>query len=52
MPTTHLWGLAAFGQPGVEMVLTILRRELELTMSQAGVRTLTEIQPGHVIKRA
>ena len=30
------WGLAAFGQPGVEAVLTILRRELETIMRQAG----------------
>lgn len=45
-----LWGLAAFGQPGVEMVLTILRRELELTMSQAGVRTLRDIQRTHVVR--
>ena len=47
-----LWGLAAFGQPGVEMVLTILRRELELTMSQAGVRTISDIQRAHVVRGA
>jgi 4-hydroxymandelate oxidase len=32
----YLWGLAAFGQPGVEAVLTILRNELEMVMRQAG----------------
>jgi len=28
------WGLAAFGQPGVEAVLKILRRELQTIMRQ------------------
>ena len=32
----YLWGLAAFGQPGVERVLDILRRELNLIMGQCG----------------
>lgn len=32
----YLWGLASFGQPGVEAVLQILRKELELVMRQAG----------------
>jgi (S)-2-hydroxy-acid oxidase len=37
------WGLAAFGQPGVEAVLTILRRELETIMRQAGTPTIRSI---------
>lgn len=32
----YLWSLASFGQPGVEAVLQILRKELELVMRQAG----------------
>ena len=37
------WGLAAFGQPGVEAVLTILRRELETIMRQAGTPSIRKI---------
>ncbi|MCC6589774.1 MAG: alpha-hydroxy-acid oxidizing protein [Bryobacterales bacterium] len=38
-----LWGLAAFGQPGVERVLWMLGAELKLAMGLAGVRKLSEI---------
>lgn len=41
----YLWGLAAFGQKGVERVLELLRLELELAMMSAGARTLDEISP-------
>jgi isopentenyl diphosphate isomerase/L-lactate dehydrogenase-like FMN-dependent dehydrogenase len=44
----YVWGLAAFGQPGVERVLDILRGELELTMKQCGTRRLTEIARGSI----
>ena len=33
------WGLAAFGQPGVEAVLAILRRELEGLVRRFGIAT-------------
>jgi isopentenyl diphosphate isomerase/L-lactate dehydrogenase-like FMN-dependent dehydrogenase len=36
----YLWGLAAFGQPGVEAVLEILAKELALAMRLAGVTTI------------
>jgi 4-hydroxymandelate oxidase len=39
----YLWGLAAYGQPGVEAVLEILRRELELVMRQAGTINRSKI---------
>jgi isopentenyl diphosphate isomerase/L-lactate dehydrogenase-like FMN-dependent dehydrogenase len=39
----YLWGLAAFGQPGVERVLEILRAELELVMKQAGAVSIGAI---------
>ena len=39
----YLWGLAAFGQEGVERVLELLRLELELAMMSTGARTLDEI---------
>jgi isopentenyl diphosphate isomerase/L-lactate dehydrogenase-like FMN-dependent dehydrogenase len=38
-----LWGLAAFGQPGVERVLWMLGAELKLAMGLAGVRKLADI---------
>jgi isopentenyl diphosphate isomerase/L-lactate dehydrogenase-like FMN-dependent dehydrogenase len=47
----YLWGLAAFGQPGVEMVLDILRRELQMVMRQAGTTDLTKITRAYVIDR-
>ena len=39
----YLWGLTAFGQPGVESVLEILDRELRIMMQQAGTPTLADI---------
>jgi len=44
----YLWGLAAFGQPGVEKVLDILRAELAMVMAQMGTATLADIGPGSV----
>lgn len=38
-----LWGLAAGGQPGVEMALGILRRELDLAMALCGCPTIESI---------
>ena len=34
----YLWGLGAFGQPGVERALEILQAELERTMRLTGTR--------------
>jgi 4-hydroxymandelate oxidase len=45
----YLWGLAAFGQPGVEAVLAILRRELTTTMRQAGTVKVSDIGRQFVI---
>jgi isopentenyl diphosphate isomerase/L-lactate dehydrogenase-like FMN-dependent dehydrogenase len=44
----YLWGLAAFGQPGVETVLAILRREFEEIMREMGTPSLATITPAHV----
>jgi 4-hydroxymandelate oxidase len=41
----YVWGLASFGQPGVERVLDILRVELERTMRLAGVTSIKGIGP-------
>jgi isopentenyl diphosphate isomerase/L-lactate dehydrogenase-like FMN-dependent dehydrogenase len=43
------WGLAAFGQSGVEAVIDILNRELAQIMRQAGTPTLASITRGHVV---
>jgi len=45
----YIWGLGAFGQEGVEAVLTILRRELEIVMKQAGTTSIKRITPGHLV---
>jgi isopentenyl diphosphate isomerase/L-lactate dehydrogenase-like FMN-dependent dehydrogenase len=39
----YAWGLAAFGQEGVEKVLEMLRTELDLVMRQCGTRSIPEI---------
>lgn len=44
----YIWGLSAFGQPGVERVLQILRHELDLVMRQCGTRSLKEITPAFI----
>ncbi len=47
----YIWGLAAFGQEGVERVLDILRGELELTMKQCGTKSIAEIRRASVTLR-
>jgi 4-hydroxymandelate oxidase len=47
----YAWGLASFGQAGVEAVLAILRRELETTMRQAGVPAIHNITRAFVTAR-
>ena len=44
----YLWGLAAFGQEGVEAVLALLRREFETIMREMGTPNLPAITPAHV----
>jgi isopentenyl diphosphate isomerase/L-lactate dehydrogenase-like FMN-dependent dehydrogenase len=46
------WGLAAFGQSGVEAVLDILNRELVAVMRQAGTPTLADIAGASVVRSA
>jgi 4-hydroxymandelate oxidase len=46
----YIWGLSAFGQPGVEKVLDILRIEFELIMKQAGVTSLDQIKKTYVVE--
>ena len=48
----YVWGLAAYGQPGAEAVLKVLRDELRTSMQQAGARSLGEIDATKIIRRA
>ncbi len=44
------WGLAAFGQSGVEAVLDILNNELTNIMRQAGTPNIAAIRPEFVVR--
>ena len=44
------WGLAAFGQPGVEAVIDILNRELTTIMRSAGVASVADIAKEHLVR--
>jgi len=41
----YLWGLGAFGQPGVERALELLRLELLAAMQQVGAPSLKQLVP-------
>jgi isopentenyl diphosphate isomerase/L-lactate dehydrogenase-like FMN-dependent dehydrogenase len=47
----YIWGLTGFGQEGVEAVLDILRRELQLTMRQSGVTSVKGVTRNFVAAR-
>jgi L-lactate dehydrogenase (cytochrome) len=44
----YLYGLMAGGRPGVDRTIEILKGQIERTMRLLGVRTLDELEPGHV----
>jgi isopentenyl diphosphate isomerase/L-lactate dehydrogenase-like FMN-dependent dehydrogenase len=44
----YLWGLGAFGQPGVERVLGMLRAETRVAMQQIGAPSLKDLTPAMV----
>lgn len=46
----YLWGLAAFGQPGVERILELLRAELELAMQLAGTPSVSDVDRSLVLR--
>ncbi len=46
----QVWGLAAFGQPGVEAVIDIYTRELAAIMRQAGTPTIDSINGSTVVR--
>ena len=41
----YLWGLGAFGQPGVERVLEILQTETHAAMQQVGAPSIRQLTP-------
>jgi len=45
----YIWGLAAFGQEGVETVLTLLRNEFELVMKQMGTTSIASINRSYLV---
>ena len=44
----YLYGLMAGGRPGVDRAIEILTGQVERTMRLLGVRSLDELEPGHV----
>jgi 4-hydroxymandelate oxidase len=44
-----LWGLGAFGQPGVDMVLQIMQRELKLVMGNCGCASVADINRNYLM---
>src|SRR5260221_199396 len=44
----YIWGLGAFGQPGVERALEILRVELFAIMQQVGAPSIKQLNPAMV----
>ena len=49
MGRPYLWGLAAFGQEGVQAVLDLLRAELLMVMRQAGTTSIDKISSNHIL---
>jgi 4-hydroxymandelate oxidase len=47
----YIWGLGSFGQPGVEAILDILRRELRMVMRQAGTVRISDITRAYVVDK-
>ena len=48
----YVWGLASFGQEGVEAVVKLLRAELNLVMRQMGAPSVSRISRSHVRRTA
>lgn len=46
----YVWGLAAFGQEGVERVIEILRAELAMTMRNCGVAAVAKFSRDSVLR--
>ena len=47
----YVWGLAAFGQAGVEKALEMLKAELRMVMGQVGATSIEGISASHIGRR-
>jgi len=47
----HIWGLSSFGQEGVETVIALLRRELQVMMAQTGAASIAKIRRDSLVTR-
>lgn len=47
----HIWGLASFGQDGVETVVELLRRELQVIMGETGASSVPNIRRDSLVSR-
>jgi len=47
----HIWGLSSFGQEGVETVVALLRRELQVMMAQSGAASVGQIRRDSLVTR-
>ncbi len=47
----HIWGLSSFGQEGVETVVAIMRRELQVIMAQTGAASIAQIRRDSLVPR-
>jgi isopentenyl diphosphate isomerase/L-lactate dehydrogenase-like FMN-dependent dehydrogenase len=47
----YQWGVSAFGEAGVESVLSILQNEFQLVMAQCGTRSIAEIGTSSIVNR-
>jgi len=45
----YMWGVSAFGDAGVETVLSIMRREFNLVMAECGKRSIAEVTPSSIV---
>ena len=48
----YIWGLGAFGQPGVERILQLMEAELGMVMQQAGTPAIGKITPEFIRRRS
>src|SRR5712691_386116 len=48
----HIWGLSSFGQEGVETVIELLRRELQVVMAQTGAASIAKIRRDSLVSRS
>jgi isopentenyl diphosphate isomerase/L-lactate dehydrogenase-like FMN-dependent dehydrogenase len=46
----YMWGVSAFGTPGVEAVLQIIRREFNLVMAQCGKNSIAAIDRSSIVQ--